>query len=85
MKTAHHLNPAASIIEMLGGLSAVAKAANTSTTSVQRWRRPKSVGGCDGYIPRRHHKALAKKAKTLGVSLPPAAFIDPAHLPEALA
>lgn len=72
-----HLDPAASIIAVLGGLSSVAKAANTSTTTVQRWRLPKQKGGTGGFIPRRHHEALLAKSSELGICLKRVAFIDP--------
>jgi UDP-N-acetyl-D-mannosaminuronic acid transferase (WecB/TagA/CpsF family) len=71
-----HLNPAATIISLLGGLTAVAKAAKTSTTSVQRWRCERSVGGTDGYIPRRHHKSLINHARRIGVQLDMVSFLD---------
>lgn len=76
-----HLDPAATIIALLGGLSAVAEAADTSTTTVQRWRLPRTKGGSDGYIPRRHHAALIKRSRRIGVALTHAAFLDPSALP----
>lgn len=77
-----HYDPAAAIIILLGGLTATARAANTSTASVQRWRRPQSVGGCDGFIPRRHHTSLIRAGRKIGVTLTPASFVDPAQLPK---
>lgn len=56
----------------------VAKAASTSTTTVQRWRRPKAKGGTDGYIPRRHHKALIEHSRRVGVRLELVSFVDAA-------
>lgn len=72
-----HFDPAASIIAMLGGLSSVAKAANTSTTTVQRWRLPKQKGGTGGFIPRKHHDLLIAKSREVGVDLQRAAFVEP--------
>jgi hypothetical protein len=71
-----HLEPAASIIDAFGGLSATAEAAETTTTTVQRWRRPKSKGGTGGYIPRWHHEKLIARAQAMGWVLNPGAFYD---------
>lgn len=75
-----HLEPAASIIRLLGGLSAVASAVSTTTATVQRWRRPLSKGGTDGFIPRRWHGKIIEAAQAKGITLHPSAFIDPAAL-----
>lgn len=79
-KTKKHLDPAAAIVALFGGVAATAEAAKTSTTAVQRWRWP-SPDGCDGYIPRRHHAHLIRSARKIGVTLTPAAFVDPALVP----
>lgn len=75
MSTAH-LEPAASIIDAFGGLSATAEAAGTTTTTVQRWRRPQFKGGTGGYIPRWHHDKLVAAALAKGWVLNPGAFYD---------
>jgi hypothetical protein len=72
-----HCQPAASVISVMGGLSAVANAADVSVTSVQRWRRPASKGGTGGIIPAKYHKRLIKYAGSQGLVLPLAAFVDP--------
>ena len=59
------------------GLSAVAKAADVSVTSVQRWRLPTSKGGTGGIIPAKYHRRLIEHAASQGVALPLAAFVDP--------
>lgn len=61
----------------MGGLSAVAKMADVSVTSVQRWRLPASKGGTGGIIPAKYHKRLMKHAGSRGLLLPLAAFVDP--------
>lgn len=71
-----HLEPAASIIQLLGGLSAAAGALSSNTTTVQRWRLPKEKGGTGGYIPRWWHDKILAAAEAKGVSLPAAAFFD---------
>lgn len=68
--------PAAQIIRTLGGLSVVAKAADVTPTSVQRWRLPSEKGGTGGFIPRKHHDAIVKLAAERGIALPLHAFID---------
>lgn len=70
--------PAAQIISKLGGLTAVAKAADVTPTSVQRWRLPSEKGGTGGFIPRKYHGALVTLAAAKGVTLPLHAFIDAA-------
>jgi hypothetical protein len=72
-----HCQPAASIIVAMGGLSAVAKAADVTVTSVQRWRLPSRKGGSGGIIPAKYHKRLIKHAADRGLTLPLAAFVDP--------
>lgn len=76
-----HCEPAAKIILLLGGLSAVAEAANTTATTVQRWRLPAQKGGTGGYVPRKYHDALIKFAKAKGIALPPVAFLDATAVP----
>jgi hypothetical protein len=72
-----HCQPAASVISVMGGLSAVANAAEVSVTSVQRWRLPSSKGGTGGIIPAKYHKRLIEHAASQGLALPLAAFVDP--------
>lgn len=71
-----HLEPAATIIRTLGGLSAVADAVSTTTTTVQRWRLPREKGGTGGYIPRWWHDKIIAAAGARGIELPPSAFLD---------
>ena len=75
-----HIEPAATIIKLLGGLSAVAEGTATTTTTVQRWRSTRTDGGTDGYIPRKWHGKLIAMAEAQGVKLHPTAFIDPAAI-----
>ncbi len=78
-----HCEPAASIIRLLGGLTALASAAQTTPTTVQRWRLPNEKGGTGGFIPRRHHALILKHARKVGVGLTPAAFLDVKAVPRA--
>lgn len=69
-------DPADKIIKALGGLSAVAKAAGVTPTSVQRWRMPSHKGGTGGFVPRRYHDRLLEFAQTSGVELSRPDFVD---------
>lgn len=64
-----HLEPAASVIKALGGVPTLAKAINKTTTTVQRWRWPKEVGGTGGIIPHWHHDDILDLAKERGIRL----------------
>lgn len=68
--------PAATIINKLGGVTAVSRATGASLVTVQRWRWPSERGGTDGFIPRKHHPSLSKLAHEKGFELPAAAFVD---------
>ena len=71
-----HCEPANSIIIALGGIRPVAAAADTTETTVRRWRLPIESGGTGGYIPRKKHAALIDLAEQLGVQLTPTNFIE---------
>lgn len=75
-----HIEPAATIIKLLGGISAVAEGTATTTTTVQRWRSKRDDGGTDGYIPRKWHGKLLAMAEARGVNLNPSSFIDPSAI-----
>lgn len=64
-----HLEPAASVIKALGGVPTLAKAIGTTTTTVQRWRWPKDVGGTGGIIPHWRHDDIIQYARDRGVRL----------------
>ena len=68
--------PASSIIAALGGLKAVSKAAGVSIVTVQRWRFPRERGGTGGFIPRKYHDGLLELARSAGVEMSMAAFVD---------
>lgn len=71
------MEPAASIIEKLGGPSAVARMTGVHRTRVSNWMRPQEKGGTGGIIPHKYHRTLMERAADLGFELPLAAFIDP--------
>jgi hypothetical protein len=62
-------NPAASIIEKLGGESVVAEATQTAYTAPYRWQADKEKGGTGGRIPGKHIPALLDLAKLRQVEL----------------
>lgn len=68
------LEPAASIIDRLGGIQKVASAIGLSPTCVMRWRYPKAKGGSDGFVPSRRQQALLDAARIMGVDLTPSDF-----------
>lgn len=63
------MEPARTIVSVLGGASAVARAAGVHRTRVYGWMRPKTVGGTGGVIPLRHIQTLLAMAKAKGVRL----------------
>jgi hypothetical protein len=63
------MEPANSIIIMLGGNAAVAAIAGVHPTRVANWKRSKAVGGTGGSIPFKHAEVLIAAAKTKGLSL----------------
>lgn len=77
-------DPAASIIEVVGGASALARHLGTSPSSPLRWRLPRDKGGTDGFIPAKYHDRIIALAAARDVELPRAAFVDPAVAQELL-
>lgn len=61
--------PAASLIEKLGGLSAVARALDVRDTTVQRWRLPKEKRGTGGSVPHWHIPKVIELGKSIGVKV----------------
>lgn len=69
-----YLEPAASIIDKLGGVDATAQAAGVDHSRVRRWRSAKEKGGTGGLIPSRHHQTLMQWAQKKGKPLRPEDF-----------
>lgn len=63
------MEPANSIINKLGGDTAVAAIAGVHRTRVANWKRPKEAGGTGGSIPFKHAEVLIEAARAKGVSL----------------
>lgn len=52
------LEPAAHVIEKCGGIDATASLAGLHRSVVNRWQRPKDVGGTGGLVPAKHQPVL---------------------------
>jgi hypothetical protein len=76
------MEPARTIIDMLGGPTKVAAITGKHRTRVSNWMRPKSVGGTGGTIPQTHHRKLIDAAQEMGLSLSGDDFL-PAHSQDA--
>jgi len=83
------MEPAASIIRLLGGPTAIARGIGVHRTRVSNWPRPRTKGGTDGHIPQKHHTAILHLAKNAGIELRPEHLIvgvpTPPTLPDASA
>lgn len=61
------LEPAKTVIEICGGVDAVALMVDRDRSRVHRWAYPKSKGGSDGLIPSDIAQTLLDKASNLGL------------------
>jgi len=52
------MTPAHDIIDLVGGVQAMADLTGVDPSNVHRWTYPKARGGTDGLIPVRHHKRI---------------------------
>ena len=69
------MEPAASIIAKLGGVTVVARALNVNIARVTAWRRPRGrSSGTGGAIPHWHVARLLEFARERGVPLSPLDF-----------
>ncbi|CAN2532568.1 hypothetical+protein [Methylocapsa aurea] len=60
------LEPAASIIHVLGGDTEVSRLVGVHRTRVSNWKRAKEHGGTGGFIPQRHHQTILASARECG-------------------
>lgn len=64
------MEPAASIIQRLGGNAIVARVTGAHRTRVWKWQQPRGRnGGTGGVIPIEHIRPLLDYAKSIGVDL----------------
>lgn len=61
------MEPAKTIIEICGGVDAVAKLTGRDKSRVHRWAYPKEKGGSNGLIPSEVAVDLLAKAEHLGL------------------
>ena len=64
----HKLEPAYTVVEKLGGKSAVAAQLNLDKSTLSRWCKP-APGGTGGIIPQRYWPALIEMARKQGVTI----------------
>ena len=65
------LEPAASVIEALGGDQRVAEITGAHVANVRKWRYPRGSSGrsgTDGVVPLRYHRALIRAAAAAGIA-----------------
>jgi hypothetical protein len=63
------MEPAKTIIRMLGGAAKVAAITGVHVSGVYKWTWSRDVGGTDGIIPFNHAPVLLKAANEMGVEL----------------
>jgi len=56
------MKPANYVIKVFGGVRALSRCIDRNASSISRWQKPKSGGGCDGYIPRQAQVLILKYA-----------------------
>lgn len=66
--TIHTLEPAYTVIERLGGKSAVADALKLDKSTLSRWCQPRP-DGTGGMIPQRHWPQMMAMAREQGVDI----------------
>lgn len=71
------MEPAHTIVDMLGGPSVVAGVVGLHRTRVSNWARPREKGGTGGVIPHWHVRKLIEYARSIGKDLTEADFALP--------
>lgn len=69
------MEPAASIIERLGGEQEVSRITGRAYTAPYRWQQPIAKGGTGGLIPQKLHRILLDHARSNGIPLTAADFM----------
>lgn len=67
--TIHTLDPAYTVVERLGGKSAVAQQLGLSKAQMTRWCAPADAGGTGGVIPQKYWPQLLQMARLQKVRL----------------
>jgi len=83
------MEPAATIITLLGGEAKVSEITGRGLTAPYKWQYPVEKGGTGGLIPQRLHTKLLDYARAKGIALAAADFLPvqntapaPASMPE---
>jgi len=71
-----YLEPAATVVRILGGIPNASEAANVHRSRVNRWLLSKDRGGTGGRVPTKHQQALLDWAKANQKPLEPAHFFS---------
>ena len=77
------LTPAERVIAKFGTVKSAAQALGIQRQNVERWRKPRSKGGCDGIVPAHHQIEILRHAVANGLNISPEDFL-PADLADAL-
>ncbi len=77
------MEPAASIIERLGGPKVVSTITGAAYTAPYRWQHPRDKGGTGGLIPQKHHVTLLSYAQQHGIPLSASDFLPSPSNPSA--
>lgn len=64
------MEPARTIIALLGGPSRAAAICKVRRIQAWRWSAPRARGGSGGQIPQRHHRSILRFAREHGIDLP---------------
>jgi len=75
-----YLDPAAAVIDKLGGVGAVAEITGLSKVQIYRWTQPIAKGGTGGTIPRWHQQDLLAYALIESIDLSPRDFDSPLNI-----
>lgn len=68
------MEPARTIVALLGGEARAAEIAGVRITAPYRWQASKAKGGTGGVIPHWHVEKLLQHAEREGIDLSPASF-----------
>ncbi len=77
------MEPAATVIDRLGGPKVVSEITGAAYTAPYRWQYPRDKGGTGGLIPQKHHLTLLSYAQENGIPLSASDFLPAASTPSA--
>ena len=70
-KQKHFMNPAAHIVEQMGGCRPLAKALEINPSTISRWMTSSVKKGTDGRIPQKYWGPIIIAAQNLGKTITP--------------